>query len=85
MSVRKAIYDLLNDTETDVYPLVAPQEITDPYAVYSTRIEYVRSQDGIAQKEAMVSVSIYANLLASCIVLADSLSAALENSSGSYV
>jgi len=84
MSIRKAIYDLLNDTEADVYPLAAPQELTDSYAVYSAQIEYVRSQDGPTVKEASVSVNVYANTLALCITLADSLRAAIENASGSY-
>jgi len=84
MSIRKAIYDLLNDTEADVYPLIAPQELTDPYAVYSTRIEYIRSHDGVEVNEAYVTVQVYANTLATCIALADSLSAALEGASGTY-
>ena len=37
MSIRKAIYDLLNDSEADVYPMVATQGLEDPYVVFSMR------------------------------------------------
>lgn len=84
MSIRKAVYDLLNDTEADVYPLIAPQELTDPYATFFIRIEYVRSQDGVEVKEATVTINVYANTYAQCDTLASSLRTALENASGSY-
>jgi len=84
MSIRKGIYNLLKATETDVYALAAPQELTDTYAVFSVRIEYVRSQDGVEVKEASLSLNIYANTMAACVTLADSFSAALENASGTY-
>jgi len=84
MSRRKAIYDLMNDVEADVYPLAAPQEITDTYAVFSTRTELVRTQDGPAVYESIVSVNIYANTIAACVTLADALHAGIENASGTY-
>jgi len=84
MSIRKAVYDLLNDTEADVYPLIAPQELTDPYATFFVRIEYVRSQEGVEVKEATVTVNVYANTYAACDTLAVAFRTALENASGIY-
>jgi len=84
MSIRKAVYDLLNDTETDVYPIIAPQGLTVPYGTFFVRMEYVRSQDGISVTDTTVTVNIYANDLSDCIVLSESLRAAIENASGSY-
>jgi len=84
MSIRKAIYDLLNDTEADMYALAAEQETTDPYGVYSIRIEYVRTQDGATVKEASVSLNIYGSDFATAITLADSMRGAVENASGTY-
>jgi hypothetical protein len=69
MSIRKAIYDLLNDSEADVYPLIAPQELTDPYVVYSMRRTPVRTQDGVTVNDVELSLSIYANSLSDCIGL----------------
>jgi len=84
MSIRKAIYDLLNDSEADVYPLIAPQELTDPYVVFSMRRTPVRTQDGIAVNDVELSLSIYANSLSACISLADTMYAGLEAASGTY-
>ena len=84
MSIRKAIYDLLNDTEADVYPLVAPQETTDPYVAYSMNRIPVRTQDGVGVQEVDLTLEIYASDLSSCIVLADALYTDLEGAAGTY-
>jgi len=84
MSIRRAIYDLLNDTEADVYPLVAPQELTDPYVVYSMRRDPTRTQSGIGVQEVALTLSIYANSLSACVTLADTMYAALELATGGY-
>lgn len=84
MALRKAIYDLLNDSEADVYPMVAPQELTDPYVVFTMRREPVRSQDGIAMQDITLTLNIYANTLSDCIALADTMYSGLEGASGSY-
>jgi hypothetical protein len=84
MSIRKAIYDLLNDSEADVYPLIAPQELTDPYVVYSMRRTPVRTQDGVTVNDVELSLSIYANSLSDCIGLADTMYSGLEGTTGTY-
>ena len=83
MSVRKAVYDLLNNTSTKAYPVVAPQELTDPYMTFFLRRSPVRSQDGISVEEVDLTLNIYANSFSSCVTLADSMYTALENASGS--
>jgi hypothetical protein len=84
MSIRKAVYDLLNDTEADVYPLIAPQETTDPYVVYSMNRTHNRTQTGITVTDVDLTLEIYSTDFSSCVVMADTLSAALENASGTY-
>jgi len=84
MSIRKAIYDLLNDSEADVYPLIAPQELTDPYVVFTMAMSPIRAQDGIPVKEIELSLNIYANTLSDAIALADTMYAGLEGVSGTY-
>lgn len=84
MSIRKAVYDLLNDTEADVYPLIAPQALTDPYAVFNIRLTPERTQDGIGPWLVELSLNIYANTLSGCIGLADTMYAGLEAASGTY-
>jgi len=84
MSIRKAVYDLLNDSEADVYPFVAPQELKVPYVVYNVRLDPVRTQDGIGPYSVDVSLSIFANSLSDCITLADAMSAGTEGATGSY-
>lgn len=83
MSIRKAVYDLLNNTEADVYALVAPQELTDPFATYGLRITDVRSQSMDTQ-EVILTLNIYANTWPACITLADALYTALEKTSGTF-
>jgi len=84
MSIRAAIYDLLNDSEADVYPLVAPQETTDPYVVFSMTRTPTRTQDGITVNDVMLMLNIYANTLSDCISLADTMYSGLEGTSGTY-
>lgn len=84
MSVRAAVYSLLSGLEADVFPLVAEQETTDPYVVFSIRREPERSKDGVAWQYVDLSLEIYANSLSGCISLADTLYAGLENASGTY-
>lgn len=84
MSLRGAIYDLLNDVEADVYPLVVPQETTDPYVAYSMRTEPVRDQSGMHLTEVSLTLNIFANTFAGCVTLANSLFSGLESKSGTY-
>ncbi len=84
MSIRNAIYDLLNDTEADVYPFIAPQELKDSYAVYNIRKDPIRTQDGIGPFSVDLSLAIYDKKMDDCIALADSLATALEGAEGSY-
>ena len=84
MSIRNAIYDLLNDTEADVYPFIAPQETTDTYVVYNIRKDPIRTQDGIGPFSVDLSLSIYDKDMDDCITLANSLASALEAAAGSY-
>lgn len=84
MSIRKAVYDLLNDTEADVFPLVAPQELTDPFVTFFVRKNPIRTQDGIGPTEVELTLNIYANTHTLCVALADAMFAGLENASGTY-
>jgi len=84
MSIRAAIYDLLNDSEADVYPLVAPQGTTDPYVVYSVRRVPVRVQEGIVMEEIELTLNIFANERGDCFTLADAMYAGLEAATGTY-
>lgn len=84
MSIRAAVYSLLSGVEGDVYPMVAPQEVTDPYVVYNMRMEYIRTQTGITVTDTNLTLNIYANTLSDTITLADTMSAALESASGTY-
>jgi len=84
MSIRKAIYDLLNDTEADVYPVYAPQELTNPYIAYFVNMTSVRSQGGIEMYDVFLTLHIYANDFSDVVTLADSMRAALEGAAGSY-
>ena len=84
MSIRKAIYDLINDTTTNAFAIVSPQETTTPYATFFIRRNPVRTQDGIGPYEADLTLNIYGNTVASCVTLADSLFAGLEGAEGSY-
>jgi hypothetical protein len=84
VAIRTAIYDLMNDVETDVYPVVAPQGLTDPYAVYSVRFEYLRTQDGTAVQDANMTVEIYANEYDDCGALADTIRGNVDNQDGTY-
>jgi hypothetical protein len=82
MSLRKAVYDLLNNTETDCYPVYAPQELTDPYVVFFITLTPVRHQGGLTY-DVDLTLNIFANDFSDVVSLADSLRAALENASGS--
>ena len=83
MSVRAAVYDLLNDVEADVFPLAAPQETTDPYVVYSIRSNPVRTQDGYI-READLTIDMFASSFTAVSTLSDSMFAGLEGASGTY-
>ena len=84
MSLRAAVYDLLNDIESDVYPLFAPQETTDTYVVYSMRSEPIRTQEGICLNQVLLTLDIYASDFDSCVTLAASIYAGMEGKYGSY-
>jgi hypothetical protein len=84
MSIRSAIYDMMNDAEADVYPVVAPQETTDPYAVYMMRKEPVRAKQGVPVWTVFLTVEIFANTLQSCVTLADLIQTYMERQSGTY-
>ena len=84
MSIRNAIYDLLNDTEADVYPFIAPQETKVSYVVYNIRKDPVRTQDGIGQYNVSLSLSVFDKDMDDCITLADALASALEAATGTY-
>lgn len=84
MSIRGAIYDLLNDVEADVYPLVAPQETTAPYIAYTMRSEPIRTQSGVALTEVALTLEIYASTLDQCITLAALIYAGMEGKTGTY-
>jgi len=84
MSLRGAVYDLLNNVEADVYPLVAPQETTDPYVVYSMRTDPIRDSDGIAITEMTLTLDIFASTFDSVVTLASSIYAGLEAAEGTY-
>lgn len=79
MSYRTAIYDLMNDVEADVYPLVAPQELTVPYAVYTTRREPIRVQEGVSVWTVFLTVYIYASDFSDCDNLADTIRTNMEH------
>ena len=84
MSVRKAVYSLMSGLESDCYPVYAPQETTDTYAVYSTSRDLVLTQEGAKVYEVRVTVDIYANDLSDCIGLAETLEAGMHDASGTY-
>jgi hypothetical protein len=84
MSIRTAIYDLMNNVETDVYPLAAPQELTVPYAVYSLRRERIRIQGGTTVHNVFMTVHIYANKHSDCVSLASTIEGNMEMRSGTY-
>ena len=84
MSIRAAIYSLLSGIEGDVFPLVATQELTDPYVVFSMRRSPIRTQAGVGVQEVDLTLDIYANTLSDCIALADTMYTGLEGTSGTY-
>ncbi len=84
MSIRAAIYSLLSGLESDTFPLVAQQETTDPYVVFSMRRSPIRTQDGVGPSEVDLTLEIYASTLSDCITLADAMYAGLEGTSGTY-
>ena len=84
MSIRAAVYSLLSGIESDVFPLVAQQETTDPYVVFSMRRAPVRTQDGIGVQDVDLTLEVYASSLSACIALADAMYAGLEGASGTY-
>lgn len=84
MSIRKAVYSLLSGIEADSFPLVAQQETTDPYVVFSMRQTPTRTQDGISPVDVELRLEIYASTLSDCIALADTMYAGLEAATGTY-
>jgi len=83
MSIRKAVYDLLNNTESKVYPLIAEQEVTDPYITFAMRTSPVRAQNEIAQTDVSLTLMIYGSTHTLCVTLADAMYAAMEGATGS--
>ncbi len=84
MSIRKAIYSLLSGLEADSFPLVAQQETTDPYIVFSMRRSGTRTQSGVGPHEVDLTLEIYASALSDCIALADTMYTGMEGAAGSY-
>lgn len=84
MSIRTAIYDLMNNVETDVYPLVAPQELKVPYAVYRLSRTLIRVQEGVTANEVILLVNIYANDFSDCVALAATIEGNMEHQEGTY-
>ena len=84
MSIRKALYDLLNDAEADVYPVIAPAETTDPYCTYNVSREFIRTQDGIAIYDVTLTVDCHAKDFSDLIDLAATMEAGLEGAEGTY-
>jgi len=84
MSVRAAVYSLLSGLEADVFPFNAQQETTDPYVVFTMRMEPTRTQDGVTVTDINLALEIYASTLSDCISLADTLYAGMEGTSGTY-
>ncbi len=86
MSIRAAIYDLLDDVNSNVFALVAPQELDSVYAVFSIRTEPIRTQSGVAISEVYLTLNIYGNMDSRSDVLtrADAFYSGLEGKSGSY-
>jgi hypothetical protein len=84
MSYRTAIYDLMNNVESDVYPLVAPAELTVPYAVYTTRREPIRVQEGVSVWTTYLTIYIYASDFSDCDNLADVIKTNMEHRAGTY-
>ena len=84
MSIRKAIYDLLKAAETDVYPLVAPQELKVPYITFNMRRTPERTQDGVTLQIVGLTLMIYASDLSDCFNLAETMYTALEGAEGTY-
>ena len=75
---------MMNDAEADVYPVVAPQETSDPYAVYSIRREPVRAKGGVPVWTVFLTVEIYASTLLLCAALADNIETYMGYQSGTY-
>lgn len=84
MSVRTAIYSLLSGLESDVFPMVAPQETTDAYVVYTIRREPILTQDFTGPEEVNLTLDIYANDFDSLITLAGTIFTGMDNASGTY-
>lgn len=84
MSYRTAIYDMLNDVSANVFPLVAPQETDTTYAVYSTRLERVLSQDGVFVKTVYLTVNIYANDFSNCDQFANYIRIGVDGKKATY-
>lgn len=84
MSIRSAIYTLLSGLEADSYPLFAPQETTDPYVAYSTRLAPIRTQEGVHLTEVDLTLDIYASDFDSAVALASTMYAGLEGAEGAY-
>lgn len=82
--IRDAVYDLLNDIDSDVYPVFAPQETTDPYVVYSMRMEPILTQDFCGPTDVDLTVEIYGSTFDLCVTLADAIFAGMDNKSGTY-
>ena len=84
MSIRAAVYDLLNDIDSDVYPIFAPQQTTDSYVVYSMRQEPILTQDFTGPTDVDLRIEIYASSFGACVTLANSIFTGMDNTTGTY-
>lgn len=84
MSIRKGIYSLLSGIEADVYPVVAPQETTGTYIVYSLRFEPVRTQQGVSAQYVYLTLDIFASELDDLETMGATMYTGLEDASGTY-
>jgi hypothetical protein len=78
MSIRSAIYTLLSGLEADVFPFVAEQKTTVPYAVYFINRENIRTQDGNELYEIRLRLEIYSNDLDDAVSLASTFESDLD-------
>ncbi|KKM27308.1 hypothetical protein LCGC14_1576070 [marine sediment metagenome] len=84
MSYRSAIYTLLSGLESNVHPIVAPQETTATYITYTIRRDTIRTQDGPGVYEITLTLNIFANELDDAITMAATMEAGIDDASGTY-
>ena len=84
MSIRAAVYDLLDDVSSSVHALAAPQATTTAYAVWQIRDEPIRVQGAIQVHDVTLTLNIYANTRDLALTMAASFFSGLEGKTGSY-